>query len=208
MTENTSPVAGGATSQPGWTLPDPSSRMPDNIRKIFAVVFGCYGGVGAVLWAIGTAAGSPGTAQVGLVLFVTGLGIYAALMAMGFFVAHIEERSERNTARRHIRSAAARDGSTAPESLADLACCDDPGIREDVAANNRTPHKILEMLAQDPHRDVRRAVALNPSASELLLLRIVEVGDPVVCDAMLSRHSGWRPLPDSVREKILQTATK
>ena len=159
-----------------------------------------------MLWIIGKLAGGAALAAAGTGMLISGVAIYAILTLVMWICALGDERRDRDNAYRNIRRIAASDAGTTPAVLTELASCDDPKIREDVAKNKSTPHAILERLALDPHRSVREAVAVNPSVGEDLLLRIVEAGDPVVCSTMLNHDGhGHRLLPKSVRSKILQT---
>ena len=190
-----------------WATPDPSNRMPQDMQKAIPRISLAFGGLGATLWFIGKLAGDAISADAGTGILIGGVIIYGTLTFVMWGWSVADERRDRDNAHQNIRRVAACDADTAPVVLVELASCDDPKIREDVARNKSTPHAILERLAMDPHRSAREAVALNSSVSEDLLLRIVEAGDPVVCSAMLNHDGhGRRSLPQSVRSEILQTA--
>ena len=206
MANNTQPDTGDDIGAGRWATPDPSNKMP-HMQKIIPRISLSFGGLGATLWIVGKPAGGATLAAAGTGVLIGGVAIYAFLTLVMWGWAFGDERRDRDRAHQNIRRIAASDADTTPAVLTELASCDDPKIREDVAKNKSTPHAILERLALDTHRSAREAVALNPSASENLLLRIVEADDPVVCSTMLhyDRHGG-RLLPRSVRSKILQTA--
>ena len=188
--------------------PDPSNRMPSELRTFFSIVcLGVFGGVGVLLWVLGQLTGSGATTSWGATLTIFGLVSFGFFKLIDVGFGGLMELFDRHEAKSELRRSAAMDPGTAPHTLAELARCKNHYVREAVADNKRTPRSVLETLATDSHRDVRAAVALNSQAGEDLLLKIVATGDVVVCEKMLRRDSPTRRLPMSVRQAILRTVT-
>ncbi|MES2742362.1 MAG: hypothetical protein V4754_15630 [Pseudomonadota bacterium] len=84
----------------------------------------------------------------------------------------------------NVRSAVGGNLATPPETLATLARDDDWTVRAAVGANPNTPLDILATLANDPDEDVRRAVASNPNISADIATRLADSEDEHVLSAL------------------------
>ena len=186
-----------------WTVrPDPTDEMPAPLRKLLVWVVGVVlGGGGATMWLIARQVSNPELGLLGGSFAVVGLGYSCVLGFLGWFVPRVDALNEQKKARRAINHAAVRAADT-PEHLAELALSNDLEVRSMVARCVKTPAETLEMLASDRHRNIRKAVAINPATSEELLLKLVRSGDMVLCEMILSYFGS--ELPDSVRDEILR----
>ena len=193
-----------------WTVrPDPTNEMPAPLRKFLVWVAGVVlGGGGVTMWLIARQVSNPELGLLGASFVAVGLGCSCVFGFLGWFVPRVAELNEHKKARRAINHAAVwaavspDHAAGTPEHLAELALSDDLEVRWMVARCVKTPAGTLEMLASDRHRNIRKAVAINPATSEELLLKLVRSGDMVLCEMILSYFGS--ELPDSVRDEILR----
>lgn len=95
-----------------------------------------------------------------------------------FDEARVAERRSRAATRPAPGSVAervsqARDSSTTPDALAQLARDSSPAVRHAVAANPSAPTEALIALSADSRKSTRLAVAENPSSPDAALLALV-----------------------------------
>jgi len=72
-------------------------------------------------------------------------------------------------------------------------------VRWIVAGRETTPLDALEILADDPDRDVRIEVALNPRVTAHLLARMARDPDPLVRSAVARSINLSKALADQLR---------
>jgi hypothetical protein len=83
-----------------------------------------------------------------------------------------------------VRLAVARNGSTPPDVLANLASKEQPlDVRASVAANHSADPSLLAQLSSDPEPQIRVAVAHNSSRPPEVLARLLTDPDPAVRSA-------------------------